>query len=1097
MIKLENASFHYAGEHGTGEGVDDLNLTIENGECVVLCGRSGCGKTTVTRLMNGLAPGFYEGVMEGRVIVDGMCVSEGPLHEVSHLVGSVFQNPKSQFFNVDTTGELAFGCENLGLPQQDIAARLETTAADLKLGALLGRNIFELSGGEKQQIACGSVYATDPPHYVMDEPSSNLDKKAILRLHDALARIKAQGKTIVLSEHRLYYMADLADRFIYMDDGRIVGEYTHDEFLALDDAELDALGLRATSLDGLQPPANKRAGSQMGATATGQAAHVAIEALDLSCNRGDTQILDIEELRIPSGSVVAVIGDNGSGKSTLVETLCGVNSMQGTVAFDGTFLTDKRRAEQSFLVMQDVNRQLFSDSVIEEVTMNTSTTREEAMGVLRSLGLEDTADRHPASLSGGQKQRVAIASALCAGRKVLAYDEPTSGLDRTGMQSFARVLRQAHQHADVSLIVTHDFELVLESCTHVLHIENGRVASLYPLDDQGVERARYYFQSPSTASTSKRRKNIGAIGRILEYAGPYKKYTYAAVVVLILAALAQVVPYALIAGLLQGLVEAKTMAMDAVWWTVAGVAVAGIAYAILYLFGLTLSHKAAYHTLENLRISLQEKLEAQPIGSVRAIGSGAVKKYFSDDIESIELLLAHAIPEGIANISVPAVTLIVLIAIDWRLALFTAISVAFGYFTMKQMYTTGMDRMGSYFAASKRLNNMIIEFVNGMEVVKVFNREGDLGSRYQKTVTSYRDFVLAWYKSTWPWMSLYGSLLANITLYTLPFGMLFVMSGTMSLTKLIIVLCMSFAISPMLVRLMAFGGTLPQVNFKIQALEKAMDRAPLHVGAAPFAGDDHTVRFDSVRFTYGGAQVLRGVSFTAPEGKMTALVGASGSGKSTIARLLVHYYDVVEGAITLGGQDIASMDLATLGNQISYVSQEVFLFNKSILENIRDGKPGASDEEVLAAARAAQCDEFVQKLPRGYETLAGSSGGQLSGGQRQRIALARAILRNAPVVVLDEATAFVDPENEEKINAAVRHMVKGKTVIVIAHRLRTVQNADTILVLDHGVVSAQGTHDQLLQLSPLYHHLWETSESAADWTVSSSSDAAEEEVRAC
>ena len=323
MIRFEDASFHYGGEQGTGEGVDNIDLLIADGECVVLCGRSGCGKTTVTRMINGLVPHFYEGEMEGAVYVDDTCVATAELSDTAALVGSVFQNPKSQFFNVDTTGELAFGCENLGLPREEVRARVDRTRADLKLDVLMDRNIFELSGGEKQQVACGSVYATDPRVYVMDEPSSNLDRGAMRRLRDAIARIKAEGKTVVISEHRLHYLMDLVDRFIYLDDGRITREFTASELLALADDELASLGLRTPELSRIRRDNGLGAGSApSGNTVRGNG--IALEALDLSCARGGVQIIDIEHLLLPEHAIVALVGDNGSGKSTLSEALCGV-----------------------------------------------------------------------------------------------------------------------------------------------------------------------------------------------------------------------------------------------------------------------------------------------------------------------------------------------------------------------------------------------------------------------------------------------------------------------------------------------------------------------------------------------------------------------------------------------------------------------------------------------------------------------------------------------------------------------------------------------------------------------------------------------------
>lgn len=1075
MIRFDHVSYHYGGEHGTGEGVDDINLQIRPGETVVLCGRSGCGKTTLTRLINGLAPHFYEGELEGAVYVQDVNVSTAPLAETSTLVGSVFQNPKSQFFNMDTTGELAFGCENQGMPGPEIRARLDRTREQLQLDALMDRNIFELSGGEKQQIACGSVYTASPSVYVLDEPSSNLDRKAILRLHDLLARMRAEGRTIVLSEHRLYYLMDLADRFIYLDDGRITHIYTADELCALPEGTLRELGLRCTDLQSI----HRNNEAALAATTK----EPVLEALDLACNRGSTQILDIDRLRIPAHSIVAMIGDNGCGKSTLAESLCGTIPSSGSVSYCGTFLTDKERTRRSYLVMQDVNRQLFSESVLEEVLLHAPVTEEEAKQVLQSLDLGEVLDRHPASLSGGQKQRVAIAAALCAGKEILFYDEPTSGLDRGGMERFASLLHEMQDRVQASLIITHDPELIDACCTHVLHVENGRVLAFYPLNADGEERMRTYFLSHRDDNTSKRREHIGPYERILRYAGKWRRTTYLAAVLLTLGALASVLPFYGIYQLLRALLAGEGISLSGTLPMLGGILLCECLYAVLYTVGLQLSHEAAYHTLENIRCRLQERLEAQPLGNVLDLGTGAVKKLFTDDVEAIELLLAHMMPEGVANVTVCVAILLALLAADWQMALLTLLMVAFGMAASTQMYTIGMDRMGDYFAATKRLNNSIIEYVNGMEVVRVYNRAGESSARFAGNVRSYRDFALAWYHVCWPWMALYGSIFSYITLYTLPFGALLVILGQLEAERYVLALCMSYAAGPLLSRLMSFIGLAPQVNYKLQALEKSLDRAPLRTNGQEFAGQNHTVTYEDVHFAYRSDSVLNGLTFTALEGQMTALVGASGSGKSTAARLLAHYYDVSQGRIAIGGQDIRDMSLDALGREVAYVSQELFLYNTTILENIRIGRPDATDEEVREAARRAQCEEFILALEDGYNTMAGSAGARLSGGQRQRIAFARVLLKDAPIIVLDEATAYIDPENERRMNEAIREIVRDKTLIVIAHRLRTIAQADKIVVLDGGQVLAEGTQDELLAGCEVYRNLWNASNESGGWML--------------
>ena len=1096
MIRFEDVSFHYGGENGTGDGVNHINLTIGDGTFTVFVGESGCGKTTLTRLINGLAPNFYEGEMEGTVSVDDICVTTAELHDTAAYIGSVFQNPKSQFFNVDTTGELVFGCENQALPRDEIRRRLAKTCADMQLDALMNRNIFELSGGEKQQIACGSVYASDPRIYVMDEPSSNLDKKAIHRLHDILAKMKEEGKTIVLSEHRLHYLMDLADQFIYVKNGRIEKTFSAHEMRLLDDNQLSKLGLRCTDLRRLtKAQANERqfavartemtAGISTATTTADEAAEKrpALEAIDLTCNRGGARILDINRISFPLHSVVAVIGDNGCGKSTLAESLCGVTPSSGTVAFNGIFETAKARSKRSFMVMQDVNRQLFAEDVTEEVSLNAHVSEEEADRILDSLGVLAYKNRHPASLSGGQKQRVAIASALCAGKDILFYDEPTSGLDRRGMERFGDLLRDMHGQVQCSVIITHDPELILQCCTHVLHIRDGRAIAFYPLDHEGVVRVRSYFLSPSSKSTSKRRSHTRAIGKILQYAGEQKKGIALAALFMVIGAVTSVVPYLFIYNLIASALAGESLTVATAVPAIAAIALCECIHAILYTTGLIFSHKAAFNTLKNLREFLQERLETQSIGTVQDMGAGAIKKLYTDDVESIELLLAHIIPEGAANISVVAVVLLTICAIDWQMALLTVLVVMFGVIVSQQMYNVGIDKMGSYFSAAKRLNNTIIEYVHGMEVVRIFNRQKDSGERFERSVASYRDQALGWYKICWPWMALYGSLFSNIVLYTLPFGVLMVLLGHITLSKCILVLCLSFGIGPLLLHCMTFIGAIPQVGFKIQALEKALDQTPLKTGNENFTGYSHDVSFENVHFAYSDGEVLKGVSFTARENQMTALVGESGSGKSTVARLLAHHYDVASGSISIGGQRLESLSQQTLNNQISYVSQDLFLFNRSILENIRVGRPEAADEEVYEAARKAQCDEFIRTLEGGYDTNVGTAGLKLSGGQRQRISFARAILKDAPIVVLDEATAFIDPENERKMNRAISEIIVGKTVIVIAHKLRSIAHADKIIMLHHGHVLAEGTQDELISSCPEYRTLWNAAEETSGWTL--------------
>lgn len=589
------------------------------------------------------------------------------------------------------------------------------------------------------------------------------------------------------------------------------------------------------------------------------------------------------------------------------------------------------------------------------------------------------------------------------------------------------------------------------------------------------------------------------ISSVAPYIGKYKKYTVIASILTTLGIIANVVPYFFLYQLIVPLTQGELPEFQFVMVRVAAIFVCLALYAILYSRGLAFSHISAYNTLKNIRISLKDKLEKQPLGNIKELGTGQIKRVFTDDIDQIELLLAHAIPEGIANVTIPCVVLLAMFIVDWRLALLTLATVPLGILAMSMMMKAGMSKMGAYYESAKKMNNTIIEYVNGMEAIKVFNKDGDSFRRFGEAVRGYRDFTLDWYKVCWPWMALYNSILPCLALFTLPFGGILVLGGKIALSQLILVLCMSFAVGPAILRALSFGGKIPQLNYKIAELEKMMNGEPVKDGTKAFEGKNYDVEFKNVKFSYdrhpedsnshpelvsgSSSEVLHGINLSLKQGTTTALIGESGSGKSTLAKLLVHFYDLDSGSISIGGQNITDMTIEALNNQISYVAQEQFLFNTSLYENILIGCPDATREEVLDAAHRAQCDEFLARFPKGIDTMAGDSGKQLSGGERQRISLARAILKNAPVIVLDEATAFMDPENEEKMNAAIAEIVKDKTVIVIAHRLSSIKNADKICVLKAGNVIAEGTHETLSKNCEEYQKLWKASTAAANWKI--------------
>ncbi|CAK7002448.1 MAG: putative ABC transporter ATP-binding protein [Eubacterium sp.] len=494
---------------------------------------------------------------------------------------------------------------------------------------------------------------------------------------------------------------------------------------------------------------------------------------------------------------------------------------------------------------------------------------------------------------------------------------------------------------------------------------------------------------------------------------------------------------------------------------------------------------SAYQILESIRLALTDKLMRAPLGTVLSKTAGGLKSIFVDRVETIELPLGHLIPEGISNLLLPVCVFIYMISIDRRIALASLACIPPGALVYAIMMRNYNSQYARFMESSRHVNSVIVEYVEGIQVIKAFNQSSSSYEKFTRAVGDFKDFTLDWFRSTWGVMNLGNAILPSTLLGILPVGMLLYIYGALTPAELTLCMILSMSIVGSVSWFTTAVNDFKSIQYAINDVNQLMELPELPEEKENICPEHYTVALEDVSFAYNDrdGDVLRNISLHLPQGSFTALVGPSGGGKSTVARLIARFWDVRDGSISIGGVDIRKIPLSQLADTVSFVTQDNFLFNCSLLENIRLGKPSATDEEVFEAARAAQCEHFISHLEKGRDTTAGEAGGKLSGGERQRIAIARAILKDAPIIILDEATASVDPENEHFIQEAISSLTNGKTIIVIAHRLATIEHADQILVVDNGRIAQRGTHAQLILEKGIYRQFVDIREAAEGWRI--------------
>ncbi|MEM9361437.1 MAG: ABC transporter ATP-binding protein [Bacteroidota bacterium] len=570
--------------------------------------------------------------------------------------------------------------------------------------------------------------------------------------------------------------------------------------------------------------------------------------------------------------------------------------------------------------------------------------------------------------------------------------------------------------------------------------------------------------------------------KILKYAGKNMKYVYSSILVLFISVILGIVPFFLLNEIIISLLEG-TFVLKTAMEIILLICLSLVFKALTFGSGLGLSHMGAFNIIENMRNAFLKDMARQPMGHILDEGTGKYKKTFVEDVSLLESTLAHTIPEGVPGVFGVLITLVVIFFVDYRIGFVVLVMIPISMLPMVYMMKVGLAKMPKYYETRDTLNHTLVEYVSGMEVVKVFNKVTKSFDKLARATKETKDFTIEWCEVTWKSMSVLYALLPCTLLAPLPFGVYLYMSGSLELSSLTLLIMLCLSLGEPLLKLVGFMPSIPIAEHNIKKIEAVFKHDDVLSGDFEAPIDSTNINFENVSFAYKDKNVLSNVSFEIEEKKIYALVGPSGSGKSTIAKLLMHFWDVNEGAISIGGKDIREFSFDNLMRHITYVSQENTLFEGTIFENIVLDNREISKTDVVELCKKANCHDFISQLPDGYETNVGMLGNKLSGGERQRITIARAMVKDAPIMVLDEATSFADSQNEFLIQEALSSLLQDKTVLLIAHKLHTITEVDKIIVLNNGGVEAIAPHYELLTNSETYRTLFEQNEKSVNWNL--------------